>query len=377
MAFQRAQRKRAFLKLAITGPSGGGKTYSALRLAFGLGGKVAMIDTENRSGSLYDELGEYYVEELAPPFTVERYEGLIQDACRGGFDVLIIDSISHAWAAEGGLLSEKEGLDARPGAGERNRFANWAPISKKHEAFKQAILQAPIHIICTMRSKMDYALTDAGKVQRVGLAPVQREGMEYEFTTVFDVASDHSAMASKDRTQLFGGLNVKLTEEHGQKLRGWLENAAAPSAAPDARERIAAGMRENEQPLPVQTNGHAAPAGEEDEKAHWRRRVFAVYTDRRGKQSPEQMRLDLGTILGREVDSRGTMTTAEMRQCAEALEAETPAEAPTPAPSANGDRGCSGPECGKPLTKGQLDISMRAFGKPLCPGCQRQQARVA
>lgn len=228
--FQRAQRRRVFIKLAITGPSGSGKTYSALRLAFGLGSPVALLDTENGSGSLYANLGDYDVMELDAPFTVQKYVSGIQDAVAAGYQVLIIDSLSHAWAGDGGLLARKEALDARGG----NPFSNWASISKEHEAFKSALLQSPIHIIGTMRSKTEYVMHEerSGKAvpRKVGLAPVQRDGIEYEFSTVFDVAMDHAAVTTKDRTGLFDGLAELLTERHGQRLRQWLEGADGPAA---------------------------------------------------------------------------------------------------------------------------------------------------
>src|SRR5918912_4540549 len=144
--FRRAQRERVFIKLAITGPSGSGKTYSALRVAFGMGQKVAMLDTENRSGSLYADLGDYDVMEIEAPFSINKYLEGIYEAEEAGYEVLVIDSLSHAWAGDGGLLAKKEALDARGG----NPFSNWAAISKDHEALKSALLQSRLHIIATM-----------------------------------------------------------------------------------------------------------------------------------------------------------------------------------------------------------------------------------
>jgi hypothetical protein len=223
--FKRAERKRVKLKLAITGPSGAGKTYSALRLASGMGEKIALIDTENGSASNYSHF-TFDVMDLAPPFTVERYVEGVNNAASAGYDLLIIDSISHAWAGPGGLLEQKEKLDARGG----NSFTNWAKITPKQNAFMEAILQAPIHIICTMRSKQDYALAqnDRGKIvpQKVGLAPIQRGEVEYEYTTVFDVAIDHYARVSKDRTGLFTDNIFQITEDTGKLLNDWLDGGA-------------------------------------------------------------------------------------------------------------------------------------------------------
>jgi hypothetical protein len=133
-----------------------------------------------------------------------------------------VDSISHAWAGEGGLLSKKEALDARGG----NSYMNWAGISKEHEIFKARILNADIILICTMRSKQDYVLevNDKGKQapKKVGLAPIQRDGMEYEFTTVFDLAMDHNAQTGKDRTSMFDGQIFKITKKTGEQIMSWL-----------------------------------------------------------------------------------------------------------------------------------------------------------
>jgi hypothetical protein len=252
MAFARATRRRVHLKIGIMGPSGSGKTYGALQLAFGLagpGGRVAVIDTENGSASLYAHLGAYDVMEVAAPFTVARYVAAIDEAASAGYDVLLIDSISHAWAGEGGLLNLKESLDARGG----NTFANWAKVSPLHEQFKSALVKAPLHVIVTMRSKQDYVMQEDGKGKmvpvKVGLTPIQREGFEYELSLVFDLSMSHEAMVSKDRTGLFDSIVGRLSPEHGRRLREWLESAPAddpetPPAPDPARSAKIAFARE-------------------------------------------------------------------------------------------------------------------------------------
>lgn len=220
--FKKAQRKSIKLRLAITGPSGSGKTFSALMLAKGLGKKIAVIDTENGSASLYSDKFEFDVVELTPPFTTEKYIDAINFAEKSGYDILIIDSLSHAWAGEGGLLQVKESLDQRGG----NSFTNWASITKKQEAFKSSFLHSNIHIITTIRSKQEYIIeiNEKGKQapKKVGLAPVQREGIEYEFTIVFDIAMSHECVASKDRTNIFYDSIFKITEETGSSIKKWL-----------------------------------------------------------------------------------------------------------------------------------------------------------
>lgn len=224
--FKKAERKQVKLKIALTGPSGSGKTMSALLLAMGIGKKIAVIDTENGSASLYADRFDFDTIVLKSPYTVAKYLEAMNAASAAGFDVLIIDQISHAWAGEGGLLAKKEALDSRGGS---NSYTNWGGITKEHEQFKSAILNYEGHLICTMRSKQDYVLeqNEKGKSvpKKVGMAPIQREGMEYEFTTVFDLAMDHYAQSSKDRTSLFDGQLFKITPDTGALFMKWLSVA--------------------------------------------------------------------------------------------------------------------------------------------------------
>lgn len=231
--FQRAHRKKAKLRLALCGPSGSGKTYTSLLLAQGLGGPIAMIDTEQGSGELYADLTVYDVARLTPPFSPDRYIQAIQAAEQTGYNVLIIDSLSHAWAGQGGILEE---VDKRK-AGQKNQFTAWRDVTPQHNSLVDAILQSGCHIIVTMRTKTayDFEKDQNGRLKpvKVGLAPVQRDGMEYEFTVVLDIeAEKHVATSSKDRTGLFDGKYFVPTAETGQQLKAWLEQGVdAPQQA--------------------------------------------------------------------------------------------------------------------------------------------------
>ena len=231
MQIRKAERKKAKLRLGIAGPSGSGKTYGALKTAFGLGGKIGLIDTENGSGDLYADLGEYDVITLPAPFTVPKYLEAIKTFEKADYDVIIIDSLSHAWAGEGGLLDKQGKLADRGG----NSYTAWRVVTPEHNALVEAMLQSRSHIIATMRSKQEYILetNDKGKQtpRKVGMAPVQREGMEYEFTVMLDVDMGHNTTASKDRTRLFDGQVFTLNESIGEKLLSWL-NAGADIAPP-------------------------------------------------------------------------------------------------------------------------------------------------
>ena len=197
-----------------------------------MGGRIALLDTENDSASLYSDRFEFDSLNMNPPYEISKYLFAIDAAVQGGYDILIIDQISHAWAGEGGLLAKKESIDQRGG----NTYTNWATITKEHEQFKAKILNANIHLICTMRSKTDYIMVvnNKGKQapQKVGLAPIQRDGMEYEFTTVFDIAMNHEAATSKDRTNLFVDKTFKITRDTGKELIKYLSSGVKVDPEP-------------------------------------------------------------------------------------------------------------------------------------------------
>lgn len=228
MEIRKAERKKAKLRLGIAAPSGAGKTYSALLLAMGLGGKIGLIDTEHGSGDLYAHLGNYDIISIEAPYSVSKYIEAINAFEAAGYSTIIIDSLSHAWAGDGGLL-DKQGKMADRGT---NSFAAWRTITPEHNSLVDAMLRSPCHIIATMRAKQEYVLetNDKGKQQpkKVGMAPVQREGMEYEFTVMLDVDMHHVASASKDRTSLFDGRFFKINQETGKELLTWLETGIEP-----------------------------------------------------------------------------------------------------------------------------------------------------
>lgn len=224
MALQihKAERKKSKLRCGLVGPAGSGKTYSALRLAKGLGSKIVVIDTENGSADLYANLCEYDVLPLEAPFTAEKYVQAIKMCEEANYDVIIIDSLTHAWAGEGGILDEQ----AKRASGGKNSYTAWRDVTPKHQALIEAMLQSSAHIIATMRAKTEYVLQENnGKMvpKKMGMAPVQREGMDYEFTVVFDVNYEHYVEVSKDRTDLFKGKIFQITEKTGLELKDWLE----------------------------------------------------------------------------------------------------------------------------------------------------------
>lgn len=219
-SFRRANKSAVYLKLAITGPSGSGKTTAALRLARGLvgpKGRIAVIDTENSSSLLYADSFDFDVCVVEPPYTEDKFIKAMADAS-GSYDCVVIDSFSHVWQA---ILEYKSKLDMRGG----NSYTNWANAGNKFENVLQAVLSSKMHIICCMRSKMDYAIDtdERGKksIRKVGLAPIMRDGIEFEFSLVLDLDMNHKAVASKDRTRMFDGKIEEITERTGELLDAW------------------------------------------------------------------------------------------------------------------------------------------------------------
>lgn len=225
MAFRKAERKQVKLKIGISAPSGAGKTYSALLIAKGICGDwndIAVIDTENGSAELYSHLGAYSVQPLSPPFTPQKYIDCIKEAEIAGFKVLIIDSLSHAWTGEGGLLDMQDKATKNSKSG--NSYTAWREVTPLHNKLVDTILQSPLDIIVTTRAKAEYVIQDDGQgkknIKKVGLAPVFRDGLEYELTTFFDMGAEHYATASKDRTGLFSETFIP-NEETGKRFNEW------------------------------------------------------------------------------------------------------------------------------------------------------------
>lgn len=233
IVFGQATRRKARLRLGIMGPSGSGKSWGALEVAGGLASawdKVFVVDTERGSASLYASKGAYQVCELSDDFSPATYTQAIKAAEGAGAEVIVLDSLSHAWEGVGGALDMVEAAQARSKSG--NSFTAWKEVTPAHRALVDAILQSTAHVIVTLRVKTEYVIEkdERGKStpRKVGLAPIQRAGMEYEFTSFFDVDDSHHAVTSKDRTGLFDGKRVQLSQAVGKQFRAWLDSGAEP-----------------------------------------------------------------------------------------------------------------------------------------------------
>lgn len=218
VAFQKASKKKQKLRLAVYGPSGAGKTFSALRIAKGIGGRVAVIDTEHGSASKYADRFDFDVCELKGK-TIEEYIDALK-AARGVFDVVIIDSMSHAWQQ---LLEEIERIAKAKYKG--NTWAAWSEGTPMQRDLVEAILSFTGHIIVTMRSKTEWSTEkDSKNPKRVGLAPEQGKGIEYEFDVLMEISAEHIAVIQKDRSGKFQDKTIeKPGEEFGRELAAWLD----------------------------------------------------------------------------------------------------------------------------------------------------------
>ncbi len=224
--FKKAERKQAKLRLALAGPSGSGKTYSALLLAMGLGGRIAVIDTEHGSASLYADLVDFDAMELHAPYSPERYIDAITAAEQAGYETLIIDSYSHEWTGSGGCLELNETVAHQKFRG--NTWAAWNETTPRHRKLTDKILTSSMHIICTMRSKTETVQGEGKKILKLGMKSEQRDGTDYEFTVVLDLTHDgHTATASKDRTKMFDQPEL-ISADTGRRLLAWLNSGLNP-----------------------------------------------------------------------------------------------------------------------------------------------------
>lgn len=238
MSFTRAQKKQMKAKVLLAGTAGSGKTRAALVMSFGLvgrSGKIALLDTCNGMANIHAELGEFDVQGFDAPFTTARYIAAIDEAETAGYEVLIIDSLSPAWVGEGGLLEQVDKMSS----GKGNKNEAWTVAQQQHNELIRKIQKSNLHIIATLKTKTEYlAVADAaGKIQvkKLGLAPLQRDGLDYDFISVFDLDQpSHVAICTTDHTGLFENFAELLEEKHGQILRTWLDNGVAETPATTA-----------------------------------------------------------------------------------------------------------------------------------------------
>ena len=232
--FQKATKERAKLRAAIFGPSGAGKTFTSLRLATGIGGPIALIDSERRTASKYADRFDFDVCDLgSSEHRIADYVKAITAAGQAGYNVLIIDSLSHAWQE---LLAEIDAIAKAKYRG--NTWSAWSDGTPKQKALVDAILDFPGHVIATMRSKTEWT-TEKGnngkdKPVRIGLTPEQGKGIEYEFDMLFELSTEHILTVLKDRSGKFQDQFIdRPGEALGAEMAAWLDEGAPVMSIPD------------------------------------------------------------------------------------------------------------------------------------------------
>lgn len=232
--FKRAEKSQSKLRIAIDGPSGAGKTWTSMTLAsvFAQGAPFAVIDTERGSASKYADHFTFDVMELTE-YSPTAYIAAMREAESAGYPALVIDSITHEWNGRGGVLDIVEDEKKRLRA--QSSFQAWNKGKGEHQKFIDAMLGTNLHLVVTMRSKMEHALSqsDSGKteVKKLGMAPVQSDGMEYEFDVVADMDLEHTLIVSKSRFKEIADAVVRKPDDaFALKLYEW-----AMSGSPKAR----------------------------------------------------------------------------------------------------------------------------------------------
>jgi hypothetical protein len=236
MKFVSARKVKTYLRLGVVGPAGSGKTYSALAILSALlpNGRIALVDTEAGSAALYGGIFNFDALVLTD-FHPRNYVDAIQLACREGYDGIILDSLSHAWAGTGGVLDLHDAAARRSKSG--NTWTAWRDVTPFHNDLVDAMLQTPIHLIATMRSKVEYTQVQEdgkAKIKKLGTAAIQREGMDYEFSVILEMDLDNVGSVLKSRCPALTGKVFKNPgEQVARILRDWLDSGEdAPAIAP-------------------------------------------------------------------------------------------------------------------------------------------------
>ena len=273
---QKAVKANVKARLALIGPSGSGKTYTALSIAQGLagGGRVVVIDTERGSASMYANEFDFDTLQL-PSFSPETYTAAIKHCVAAGYQVIIIDSLSHAWMGKDGALELVDQAAARERG---NSFAGWRSVTPLHNEMVDTIISCGAHIIATMRSKAEWVVEkdEKGKMvpRKIGLQPVQRDGMEYEFDLTADIDVDHRMAVAKTRLRFLDGkvLSKPGRELGEQILADIMSGVAAPQETVPAIP----------EPAPAATPDFDAPGGTSPQRVDAMTRDQAMSLDPNG-----------------------------------------------------------------------------------------------
>lgn len=241
MEFKKATKINRKLRLALTGPTGAGKTYSALAIASGLSDKVALIDTEHESSTNYADDFDFSVLVLKH-FSPQNYIEALKEAA-DKFEVVVIDSLSHAWNGKGGALEMVDQVAAR---NKGNTFSSWREVTPWQNRLIDAIVSAPFHVIATMRSKMESQMilnqeNNKTEIKKLGMAPIQRDGVEYEFDIVGEIDAQHRLIFTKSRIKSFADRLIENPgADIGKEILAWLSSGknAEPRITEQQRKKL-------------------------------------------------------------------------------------------------------------------------------------------
>lgn len=301
--FAPAVRHEAKARVAIIGPTGAGKTWTALEWAGVLGQRIAVIDTENGSAALYSDQYTFDTATWGPPYNAAKLAATIGEA-GAAYDVLVVDSLTHFWQGEGGVLDV---VDRAAAKARGNTYAGWKEGTPVWRSLLDALIYAPCHVIVTMRSKMEYLQQEKDgrkTIEKVGMAPVARNDVEYEFTVVGDMDQSHKMTVTKSRCAPLAD-EVALpnqTKRLAVVLRDWLASAAP---AP-------------ERPATVTTAPVAAPV-ERDPNLATPQQVKAIATVLSDKSREERLQI-VGDIIGHPLASGNDLTKAEASKALDHLQ---------------------------------------------------------
>ncbi len=314
--------------MALIGVAGAGKTYTALAIASHLGSKIAVIDTERGSASKYSDQFEFDVLEIET-YSPKTYVEAMEAAEEAGYDVLVIDSLSHAWVGKDGALEQVDKAARRTQSG--NNFGAWRDVTPQHNAMVDAMISSKCHIIGTMRAKTEYVQEKDPKsgrttIRKVGMAPIQRDGLEYEFDVVADIDVDNNFIVGKTRCpQLSGAVVNRAGREVARTLKNWLTDGA-PSEALQAETPAAPAPR----PSAAKAAPKAAPVEVEEEfeaddldTVHCNCGIAAKYV--RGKSGGGWVCGNTGTD---EATCGFKMKETPLEMAGDPFEDETPADKP-------------------------------------------------
>ena len=235
--FAKATKSASRIKMAIVGPAGAGKTYSALAVASGLGQRVAVVDSEHGSASKYADLFDFDVVDLDQHHP-QIYIDMIKGAEEGGYDVLVIDSLSHAWNGVGGALELVDAAAVKSRSG--NSFTAWKDVTPIQRRLVDAILASKMHIVCTMRAKTEYVIENVNgrnTPRKVGIGPVQRDGVEYEFDIVGEIDQSHVMTITKTRIPALDNFHEIPGRNVVEILKKWM--ASSPSETQEQKKQKA------------------------------------------------------------------------------------------------------------------------------------------